>query len=116
MDEIQQKLTLIDNQLAGRTIYQRLARTAPLFLPAVGMMVGILLQRRLDSLNASNGSLVLWIWLAAAASAGVILLWMRVRSRLKLQGLALAASFCFLCLGAVRMTAFENPEIGRAHV
>ncbi|HON92279.1 MAG TPA: ComEC/Rec2 family competence protein [Sedimentisphaerales bacterium] len=109
MDEIQQKLTLIDNQLAGRTIYQRLARTAPLFLPAVGMMVGILLQRRLDSLNTSNGSLVLWIWLAAAASAGVILLWMRVRSRLKLQGLALAASFCFLCLGAVRMTAFENP-------
>jgi len=109
MDEIQRKLILIDNQLAGRTSLGRLTSTAPLFLPAVGLMVGILLQRRLESLNASNWPQAPWIWLAAAAPAGVILLWTRVRSRLRPQGLALAASFCFLCLGAIRMTAFENP-------
>jgi competence protein ComEC len=109
MDEIQRKLAMIDNQLAGRTLRGRLASTAPLFLPAVGLMAGILLQRRLESLNASNWPPAPWIWLAAAAPAGGIVLWTRVRSRLKPQGLALAASFCFVCLGAVRMTAFENP-------
>ncbi len=47
MDEIQRKLALIDNQLAGRTLRGRLVSTAPLFLPAVGLMAGILLQDKL---------------------------------------------------------------------
>jgi competence protein ComEC len=109
MDEIQRKLALIDNQLAGRTLSRRLVSTAPLFLPAVGLMAGILLKHGLASLSpGADLALVPWIGLAAAAPAGTILLCARIRSRLKPQGFALVASFCFLCLGAIRMVAFET--------
>jgi competence protein ComEC len=109
MDEIQRKLALIDNQLAGRTLRGRLAGTAPLFLPAVGLMAGILLQNELKSgATTFSSPLAPWIWLAIAMPAGMTLLTTRIRSRLDPQGFAFVASFCFLCLGAVRMTAFET--------
>ena len=109
MDEIQRKLALIDEQLAGRTLPKRLASTAPLFLPAVGLMAGILLQSRLaDRPTGSVESMLPWIWLAAAAPAGTVLFAGWTRSRLRPEGFAFIASFCFLCLGAIRLLAFET--------
>ncbi len=109
MDEIQRKLALIDNQLAGRTLRMRLVSEAPLFLPAVGLMAGILLQNRLTLLSPRFGSPFMpWIWLAATAPAGTLLVSGRIRSWVKPQRLAGATSFCFLCLGAIRLVAFET--------
>lgn len=106
MDEIQRKLTLIDNQLAWRVLRGRLTGTAPLFLPAVGLMAGILLQSRLQPPGTDSGpTIAMWSCPAVAASVGVLAF--LARSRLGPQGLASAASFCFLCLGFVRMTAFD---------
>jgi competence protein ComEC len=110
MDEIQRKLALIDNQLAGRTLRGRLVSAAPLFPPAIGLMAGILLQDRLTLLSPVLGSpLTLWIWLAAATPAGTLVFSPRIRSRAGPQGLAYAAAFCFCCLGVVRLMAFETP-------
>lgn len=110
MDEIQRKLALIDDQLAGRTLRGRLVSAAPLFLPTVGLMAGILLQDRLALLSPALGSpLTPWIWLAAAAPAGTLVFSPRIRSRAGPQGLACAAAFCFCCLGIVRLVAFETP-------
>ena len=55
MEEIQRKLALIDDHLAGGALRRRLVNEAPLFGPAVGLMAGIVLQDRLlRSLSSSN--------------------------------------------------------------
>ncbi len=109
MDEIRRKLAQIDDQLAGCTLCSRLVSQAPLFLPAVGMMVGILVQHGLlRCLTGPRPLFLPWIWLAAAASAGMVMFLARVRSPLGPQGLAFVTSFCFLCLGAIRLLAFET--------
>jgi len=55
MEEIQRKLALIDDHLAGGALCRRLVSAAPLFGPAVGLMAGIVLQDRLlRSLSSSN--------------------------------------------------------------
>jgi len=112
VDYIQQKLALIDAQRAGRGIHLRLVRTTPLFLPAVGLMTGILLQEVLSRhWNSSASRLLLWAWAillglcAAAVIAGIIRrLWTS-----RPDWLACAVSACLLCLGAIRLLAFETP-------
>ena len=110
MDEIQRKLALIDSQLAGRTLRSRLVSTAPLFFPAVGLIAGILLQSALPERLPGVGPTVLpWIWLGMALPAGAILFAAGIRARVRPEGVAVVASFCFLCLGAIRLLAFETP-------
>jgi len=41
MDEIQRKLALIDDRLAGGALRRRLVSAAPLFSPAASLMAGI---------------------------------------------------------------------------
>lgn len=109
MDEIRRKLARIDDQLAGRTLFSRLAGRAPLFLPAVGLMAGILAQHGLQSrLTDSTLRFVPWAWLAVGASAGAVALLKWPPRRPGPRGLAFIASFCFLCLGAIRLLAFET--------
>lgn len=109
MDEIRRKLARIDDQLAGRTLCSRLVSQAPLLLPAAGLMMGILLEQQLQQcLTGANPRFVPWVWLAAGTLAGTVMLPRQVRRRLGPQGLALLASFCFLCLGAIRLLAFET--------
>ncbi len=109
MDEIRRNLARIDDQLAGRTLYNRLVSQAPLFLPAIGLMAGILVQHGFPSrLMDCRLRLLPWVWLAAGALAGSLMLVTRIRRHLGPQGLAIIASFCFLCLGAIRLLAFET--------
>jgi competence protein ComEC len=113
MDDIQRKLALIDDRLGGGALRRRLMSTAPLFGPAVGLMAGIVLQDRfLRSLSGSNALPSLWIWLIALAAgtgaAGVYLV--RRREDLHPEVLAYVASFCFVCLGAIRLLAFEKAD------
>ncbi len=110
MDEIQRKLALIDDQLTGRTLHKRLVSTAPLFFPAAGLMTGILLQDRLpDRPAAIPFSTLPWIWLGVALPAGMAGMAGRVRARLRPEGFAVIAALGFLCLGAIRLLAFETP-------
>jgi competence protein ComEC len=113
MDEIQRKLALIDQQLAGRSLCRRLASTAPLFFPALGLMAGIALQAGLpDPMTVRHPHLPAAIWLVflvgATAGAGVYLA--RNRRNPHPVILACGASLCFVCLGAIRLLAFEKAD------
>jgi len=112
MDYIQQKLALIDAQRAGLKSHGALARIAPLFWPAVGLMGGIVLQERISQWHGGPSAVVpVWIWVAilGLCAAGV---WIVFAQRLHSADpgvFACGASICFLCLGAIRLLAFEMP-------
>jgi len=113
MDDIQRKLALIDAQLAGRNIHKQIISTAPLLFVAVGLIAGILIQ------NTLSLSFSLWlILLALFAVTTVFLFTIQQSSSTNHQSpvtnyqyvaahLALA---CFLCLGAIRLIAFNQPK------
>ena len=109
MDEIQRKLALIDEEIAGRNLLSRLAGTAPLFYPAVGLMTGILLQDSvLDPVMGDHRRIAVSIWLAALVIAAIVT-WLVHRGRdLRPQTLAWVALLCFACLGAVRVLSFDT--------
>ncbi len=108
MDAIERKLARIDDQLTGRTLRSRLVSTAPLFFPATGLMLGILLQ---DALAGDPG-IWLWFWLIllAAGTMAAAIATARSRRQPHPEALAYACLFCSACLGAVRMLAFENTD------
>jgi len=112
MDYIQQKLALIDAQRAGLKQHSALARIAPLFWPAVGLMAGIVLQERLSQWHGGPSSAVLiWIWIAVLGScaAAVWIVLVRGLHTVDPAVFVCGASICFLCLGAIRLLAFEAP-------
>jgi len=111
MDEIQRKLALMDGQLAGRRLHRRLVSTAPLFLPAIGLMVGILLQDRVGNAlmgPAVSTSLGTWLTLLSFGVAAAWIYFVRNRHSPRPEILAYGALFCFTCLGAVRLLVFEK--------
>jgi competence protein ComEC len=113
MDEIQRKLALIDEQLAGGALRRRLVSTTPLFFPAVGLMAGIVLQDRI--LRGLSGPGSLWplrLWLVGLALVvGVIGGWgLRRRRDLRPEVLAYGALLAFACLGAIRLLAYEQVD------
>lgn len=110
MDDIQQRLALIDAQRAGRGLHSRLVSTTPLFLPAIGLMTGIVVQELLSRRWAASGSSsAIWMWmiLLGLCAAGVgVGLFQRVWTSHS-DWLACAASACLLCLGAIRLLVFQ---------
>jgi len=111
MDYIQQKLALIDAQRAGRGLHVWLVSTTPLFLPAIGLMTGIVLQEVLSQRrDSSDSSLAMWIWasLLGLCAMAIFAGFVRRLWALHPDWLALAASICLLCLGAIRLLAFER--------
>lgn len=106
MDEIKRKLALIDSQLAGSRLHARLAATAPLFFPAMGLIGGIVLAQ---ATVPDHESLPIWsalLGLCIAATVGYALVAGR---KTHPHVLAYAAGLCFLCVGALRLTAFTRP-------
>ncbi len=108
MDEISRKLTLIEAQMSRRRLYaQRLAKS-PLLFPAIGLIAGIVLQ---DSLSDTLDS-PLWFWFGLlglfALSLCIYFIWVREQAMPEIAGPV--TLLCFLCLGAIRLIAFETSE------
>ncbi|MHC4417638.1 MAG: ComEC/Rec2 family competence protein, partial [Planctomycetota bacterium] len=109
MDDIQRKLAIIDQELAGgRDFHRRIISTAPLLFAAVGLIVGIILQ------NTFGLSGVLWLILLilfAALSLSCFVIQTKARfdsyAPLLLSCCALA---CFLCLGGLRLASYYQGD------
>lgn len=113
MDEIQRKLALIDAQLQGGALRRYVVSTAPLFLPAVGLMAGIVVQDRvLRVWSASHPSSSLWLWLAALGLVGAAVCFIAIRHRtdLRPEVFAYGALLGFTCLGAIRLLVYERVD------
>ncbi len=107
MDDIQRKLELIDKQLTGgfAEYHKRIISTAPLLFAAVGLIAGILIQ--------DGFSLPVQLWLAAvgACAAATVILCVVYRDREERLPYILAYTvlICFVCLGAIRLSNYEQP-------
>ena len=107
MDDIQRKLEQLDKQLSGGIAerHKQIISTAPLLFAAAGLIAGILLQDKF--------SLASWFWLAAVgvcATATVVSYAVnRSRAELQLYISAYAALVCCVCLGAIRLSSYEQP-------
>jgi len=105
MDDIRRKLELIDRQLTGPNFHERVISTCPLVFVAIGLMAGILLQ------DMSPLPVYIWLILLAMLTAAAVLFFLMPRfssnARYVTAYLALA---CFICLGAIRLTGYSQPE------
>jgi competence protein ComEC len=111
MDDIQEKLELIDKQLTGGLAdsHKQIISTAPLLFVAVGLIAGILIQ---DAFG-----LAIWVWLVLVgfcAAATIILyvvyhIWYVEKEKQLPHILAYTALVCFVCLGAIRLSSFKQP-------
>ncbi len=114
MDDIQRKLALIDQQLAGRNLHRQIISTCPLVFPAIGLIVGILIQ------NSLLGPRLLWLWLillSLLTTATVFFFIIQQSSSNHHSPLtthqyatAYLALACFICLGAIRLISFHRPK------
>ena len=113
MDDIQRKLALIDEQLAGRrNLHKQMVSTSPLAFIAVGLITGILLQNKFEL------SLGLWLTLLVLFAIGALVFFAlpRFSSNYQLSIInyqfiiAYMALVCFVCLGAIRLVSFYQPR------
>ncbi len=105
MDEIQRKLRLIDEQLAGRNLHERILSTCPLVFVATGLIFGILIQNRLG-LSASLMSGLL----ALLTVTVVVYFIIRGFSSTGRYVIAYLTFGCFTCLGAIQLTHYTRPD------
>lgn len=105
MDDIRRKLELIDRQLTGPNFHERVISTCPLVFVAIGLIAGILAQEK------SGVSVYIWsILLAVLAVATVLSFVMPQFSSVGRYVTAYLALACFICLGAIRLSSFHQPE------
>ena len=119
MDDIQQKLELIDKQLAGgvANFHKRIISTAPLLFAATGLIAGILIQ------NTLSLSIRIWLTLLALCAIATISYFAyrilqlhsgQVSHIVKKENLSLVLAYtalvCFVCLGVIRLTSFYQPR------
>jgi competence protein ComEC len=105
MDEIQRKLELFEKRLAGRwAFHRRMISSAPLLFAAMGLILGICLQRYLEiNVRVWLVLLLLLVLAAVAYSAAQLKYSFRVRPAV----LAYVAMLCAVCLGAVRLAGYK---------
>lgn len=105
MDDIRRKLELIDRQLTGPNFHERVISTCPLVFVAVGLIAGIMIQ------DMSSLSVYIWLILLAVPAVATVFFFVMPRyfpaNRYVTAYLALA---CFVCLGAIRLTSYSQPE------
>jgi competence protein ComEC len=105
MDDIRRKLELIDRQLTGPNFHERVISTCPLVFVVIGLIAGILIQ--------DKSALPCYIWLillAVPAAATVFFFVIRQFSPAARYVTAYLALVCFVCLGAIRLGSFNQPE------
>lgn len=105
MDDIRRKLELIDRQLTGPNFHERVISTCPLVFVAVGLIAGIMIQ------DMSSLSVYIWLILLAVPAVATVFFFVMPQyfpaNRYVTAYLALA---CFVCLGAIRLTSYSQPE------
>jgi competence protein ComEC len=105
MDDIRRKLELIDRQLTGPNFHERIISTCPLVFAAVGLIIGIIIQ------DLSGTSARIWlVSLVLPVSAAVFLFVTPKFSSAARYVTAYLALASFACLGAIRLTAYSQPE------
>jgi competence protein ComEC len=128
LDDIQQKLALIDKQLAGGFVnfHKQIISTAPLLFAGVGFIAGILLQ------NVFDLPIIAWLTLLSLFVIVTVIFFIIQRSlstnyqlpvfRQAQDGeqsrtitnyryaMAYLALVCFTCLGGVRLISFHRPK------
>jgi len=115
MDDIQQKLALIDKQLAGglANSHKQIISTAPLLFVAVGLIAGILIQ------NSFDLPVPIWLILLVLLTAATIFFFItRQSSSTNYQSpftnyqyiTAYLALACFVCFGAIRLISYYQPK------
>jgi len=131
MDDIQQKLALIDKQLTAgpANLHRQIVSTCPLVFAAVGLIIGILIQHTLLGSRATGDeSRFVWPWLillalltTATVSFFIIQQLSSTNNQLPFTNYHLPitdyhyatvylALACFVCLGAIRLTSFHQPK------
>jgi len=105
MDDIRRKLELIDRQLTGPNFHERVISMCPLVFVTIGLIAGILVQEK------SGVSVYIWLILLAVLAVATVLSFVMPQfssdARYVTAYLALA---CFVCLGAIRLTSYSQPE------
>jgi competence protein ComEC len=105
MDEVRRKLELIDRQLAGRNLHDQIISTCPLVFVATGFIVGILMQGELPL------PVPMWfVLLGLLAATAVFSFFIRRLSSVSRYVTGYLALSCFVCLGAIRLTQYGQPE------
>lgn len=104
MDEIRRRLAEIDKQLDRNPSYyhKQIVTTAPLLFCAAGMIFGILIQ------NNTQASIWVWLVILVACAAGLVAAMARGVGRVYVG--AYLALVCFACVGAIRLTNFNQPK------
>jgi len=105
MDNIERRLALIDKQLAGqKDFHKQLIGTSPLLFAAVGLIVGILLENKLDL------SVVFWLTLLGFCAAATVTFYAVQKQNFPSYLFAYTALACFICLGAIRLMNYHQPQ------
>ncbi|MCK5473724.1 MAG: ComEC family competence protein, partial [Planctomycetes bacterium] len=107
MDEIRQKLALLDEQLTSRKdSFKKLTTTAPLLFAATGLIAGIITQ------NVFNLPPIIWLILLSISVASAILLFAVYKNKQTdsnaLIFLSCAAVICFASLGGIRLIGYKQ--------
>ena len=102
MDDIQQKLKLIDQQLSGgREYHRKIVSTTPALFLAIGLIAGIILQEYF--------TFRLWHWIALLGSctaSTVLYLIFHIKKTNPTYVTAYLAMICFMCVGGMRLGSF----------
>jgi len=105
MNDIQRKLALIDRELAGgKNLHKQILSTSPLVLIATGLIAGILIQ------DISAWPIKFWLSLLLVCVSATSILFVRKKLFYQPYATAYMAFFCFLCLGAIRLSSFYQPR------
>ncbi len=103
MNNIQQRLKLIDKQLAGQKILiKHVIDTSPLLFLALGLIIGIFLQNKFY--------LPPWLWLILLTVSAAAAFTLFFLSPILYPLYPYLALICFACLGAIRLTSFFTPK------
>jgi competence protein ComEC len=104
LDQIRQRLAEIDKQLARGSVsyHKQIVTTAPLLFCAVGMMAGIVIQDKIQ--------IPIKIWFAMIIICAAIVVLSLLRGHKNVYAIAYLTLGCFVCLGAIRLASFYQPE------
>jgi competence protein ComEC len=111
MDQIKQKLAVLDEQLtsSSQKLFEKTAISAPLLFCATGLIAGIIIQ------NNFAVSVFIWLILLALVIIGLFAFSFFPKITPKNTSYALYTFSCFLCLGAIRLISFQQPQSNDIH-